>query len=646
MKRKIFILIFLLAIVSSLWAIYGRYKAEEEVKGVELILDYDSLSLLEVDESEYLKKLKENGLTAVAVYPERIMDLINHRDAVLITGAELKRYSLITGETNPLLADFPFDEKSAFLIIDDKYQSGMEEIARNYELEYQLTEEEIIVFFPKWESKYLHLSPGFDKEVIESIRENGLKVVPRFYNNEVVNNYYQELMSEIPAELVIFAGSEVTGYQEEDNKGLKKTAQIMLDNDMTFGMIEPFIAKQRGAVSLAYLMDFNLLRVHSIQQQEMDERANYTVDKIIERYLRAVRERNVRLLYLKPFSKDKDGQSAAERTLAYINNLTEELEMAGYEPGSLATHSNFKSSGILLVLTGMGIIAGGVILLNYLLPEKYSRYTYLLLVLGFFVELALLLIGREIFLRKILALGSSVVFPSLAIIAQLIADESGRYYNRFLKACLISLLGALFIAAALAHISFILYVDQFTGVKLSFILPLIFISIYFLKGYLGGNGNRLSSIVKVFLDKEIKVKHLLFVALLALGGLIYIGRTGNYFIIPVSGLEVFFRDLLEKILYIRPRFKEFLIGHPFLILALGLRSRFKDSLYFYPLIILATIGQINILNTFSHAHTPLMVSAIRTFHGIWLGILIGFIFLRVVNFIIARWEKYRGDYPG
>src|SRR5690606_40191546 len=36
-----------------------------------------------------------------------------------------------------------------------------------------------------------------------------------------------------------------------------------------------------------------------------------------------------------------------------------------------------------------------------------------------------------------------------------------RYLERFIKACLISLLGAVFLAASLAHISFILYVDYF-----------------------------------------------------------------------------------------------------------------------------------------------------------------------------------------
>src|SRR5690554_6930798 len=129
MKKKIFILLFLLAFLSSLLAIYSRYRVEEGVKGVELILDYDSLSLLEVEETEYLRKLKENGLTAVAVYPERIVDLINNREGKLITGADLQKYSLITGEINPLLDSFPFTEESAFLIIDKKFLPGVEHIA-------------------------------------------------------------------------------------------------------------------------------------------------------------------------------------------------------------------------------------------------------------------------------------------------------------------------------------------------------------------------------------------------------------------------------------------------------------------------------------------------------------------------------------
>src|SRR5690554_5589924 len=141
MKRKVFLIIFLLAIISSFIVIASRYKTENSVNGVELILDYDSLQLLDVEESEYLTKLKENGLTAVAIYPERIRDLLNRGEAELITGAELKKYSLITGEINSLLSIYPYTEDSAFLLIDNNsYIRELGEWAKEYNLQYQVEE--------------------------------------------------------------------------------------------------------------------------------------------------------------------------------------------------------------------------------------------------------------------------------------------------------------------------------------------------------------------------------------------------------------------------------------------------------------------------------------------------------------------------
>ena len=48
-----------------------------------------------------------------------------------------------------------------------------------------------------------------------------------------------------------------------------------------------------------------------------------------------------------------------------------------------------------------------------------------------------------------------------------------------------------------------------------------------------------------------------------------ISRTGNDNPAGVSSVELAFRSLLEKILIVRPRTKEFLIGHPAMIVAIA-----------------------------------------------------------------------------
>lgn len=643
------LIIFLISIFASLFAVWGRYKAEFSADGVELIMDYSSLQLLDVDEVDYLKELKENGLTAMAIYPDDIKTILNQGKARLITANELKRLTIITGKINPLLASYPYNKDSAFFIVDDldyveRLQEHLPLWSEEFDIEYQIDDGQAIVFFKEWGNKYLNLSLGFDKQVIEHIKENDLKLIPRFFNNQLDNTYNWQIMNELSPYAIIFAGSEVTGYSDENKIDLSRTADIMLQNYIVFGMIEPFIAKQKGAESLAYYLDFNMLRVHSIQQKEMDERENYNSDKIIDRYLRAVRERNVRFLYLKPFLREKDDSGAEERTISFISNLSKNLVDSGYNPGSLKTFQKYRSPILLLLLTGLGISVAGIILLEKTMGINFKKYFWVLLVLALLGQIGLLAVGRELFLRKLLALGSAVIFPSLAIITQLLADKQKRWILRFLKASLISLIGAILLSAALAHISFMLKVDQFVGVKISFVLPIVFISIYYFRRYFNLRDNSIISSFFSLLESKIKVKHLLLLFFIALGGVMYIGRTGNNPIIPVPDLEILFRDFLENILYIRPRFKEFLIGHPFFILALGLEEQLSHKLVYFPLLILASIGQINILNTFSHIHTPIIVSIIRSIHGIWLGLIIGVVIVLIVRYLLSIWNNKRGRY--
>ena len=82
------------------------------------------------------------------------------------------------------------------------------------------------------------------------------------------------------------------------------------------------------------------------------------------------------------------------------------------------------------------------------------------------------------------------------------------------------------------------------------------------------------------------------------------------------------RAILDAVLYARPRFKEFLVGHPAMLLGLiyAAEGRRKWAL---PLLIVGTIGQVSLLNTFCHIHTPLLVSAWRAGLGIGIGIVIG-----------------------
>ena len=82
------------------------------------------------------------------------------------------------------------------------------------------------------------------------------------------------------------------------------------------------------------------------------------------------------------------------------------------------------------------------------------------------------------------------------------------------------------------------------------------------------------------------------------------------------------RSVLERFLPVRPRTKEFLLGHPAFVLSVTLAWA-GDRVVLLPLAALALIGQISLANTFAHLHTPIAVTLTRVLVGAGLGLAIG-----------------------
>ena len=136
------------------------------------------------------------------------------------------------------------------------------------------------------------------------------------------------------------------------------------------------------------------------------------------------------------------------------------------------------------------------------------------------------------------------------------------------------------------------------------------------------------------MDFKVDVKYLALGALLIMVMYLYLVRTGNENT-AVSQWELTFRNILDKVLYVRPRTKEFLLGYPFLLLIYS--YGYRDI--FLPLLVFAAIGQVSLVNTFAHIHTPLAISLLRTFNGLWVGIVLGLLLLAAAFFLLKLWRK-------
>ena len=111
---------------------------------------------------------------------------------------------------------------------------------------------------------------------------------------------------------------------------------------------------------------------------------------------------------------------------------------------------------------------------------------------------------------------------------------------------------------------------------------------------------------------------------------IYVSRSGNGG--NASEFELEIRAFMEKILYVRPRTKEFLIGYPALFISYYLYNKNKKISQY--ILILGSIATMSTVNTFTHLHTPFLYSLLRTMYGVAFGAIIGVLYIFLLNVLI------------
>ena len=130
----------------------------------------------------------------------------------------------------------------------------------------------------------------------------------------------------------------------------------------------------------------------------------------------------------------------------------------------------------------------------------------------------------------------------------------------------------------------------------------------------------------------------MFICVVGIGVILalYVIRSGNY--VTISGLELMIRQFLEDVFFIRPRFKEMLIGYPALILGFWFLDRSFNRQFLWLFNALGVIAFSSLINSFCHFHTPVLISFYRSMMGVLLGVLfaIAFYFVGLIFIKLAR----------
>lgn len=613
-----------LGAVAALWPAAMRMRVEAANKAVTVAVDYQEVVKLAwwtgLSEEVILQKLREKGVNALLFKEETIAEL-KPRYLQMVSGDEARW--LFPGFKDSFRSDYIY-----FII---KEEAVLERI--KVQLENKLAVGLQVIRTPDFAALGMpfinpaeleNLGLGFPMEKMYKVAQQGFFLVLQIRSwpeaeAQAITRLMQPLLPLKPyLAAILFNDSVLPGYPAY----LPVLAEGIKRLGVPVGLIEFF--RQQGLKQLALLLDKQAIRVHAISSKDMP---NISPSMGVERFALATGERNVRLIFVRLFFRPGSADWL-EDNLAYLENLQDSLAKEGLAVGQARPFGSLPSSRLVWVIIGAGVLAGGVLLLEGI---GLKRLGWILGVLGFLGWLAALGLGYGSFGRKVMALASAIIFPTLSVWLALGEEKHlglGRSIVVVLRSTLLSALGGLMIVGLLSDTSFMLQLDQFMGVKVAFVLPPV---IFSLAAIYKEEKDKFWPAVKGWLGENLSIiMFLAFVAGIA-AGIIYLSRSGNESIglLPFEGNM---RAFLERVLWVRPRTKEFLLGYPSFLLALTLNYRHR----YLPLWLVALVGQISVVNTLCHIHTPLYVSLVRIFNGWWLGIWLGAIFVMLYLRLLGR----------
>lgn len=508
---------------------------------------------------------------------------------------------------------------------------------------------------------------GFDPVKIENIQAADLEVIPRSINNKV---YPEKLVAAYTAELkalgitprlVLFIGKEVTGYPDRQDQ----LTQFMAANGVSVGLIETPVQRgqieQADIVKLTRDLNYNAVRAFSVMPyiQKRYKYYNYEGAEEIENTMyRAITERNIRVIYFKPFKyNDLSYVTHVEEYRSTFADLRERLKPHGISIGKFSTMpANYPSR------TAQSLIAAALWAILLLAGDRLWKMRSIvgggLLALGLIGAMAAFRIAPNLS-SELTALGASIIFPSIgsyyllrSMKAQYLSDDEDSFskvlfqgVGVLLVTAALSMLGGLVIAGTLSGSEYLLEMQIFRGVKLSQLLPLVIMAGMYLFSF--GYRRSRSEIkthrhfagdFKTILLEDIKIYYVVLAGIVGAVGYIYIARTGHETNIQPSDFEMISRNFLEMTLLARPRTKEFLFAFP-AIVAGFVFARYHLKKLIFPVVLCGMIGLTSVANTFSHLRTPVYLSVVRTAYSAGFGALLGIVGFAGLWFIISGLHK-------
>ena len=652
--------ILLIGLLACAVVAFERARVENATRHVELTMDYnDFLSLArsyDYDPANFLVELRRAGLTSLALTEELGGNVGSSNNAIALPGATLLAQAQLGGVSNPTLLALVRANKvradEVYLLVYDAptYARYRLQLPLHFETKSIKILHAVKPYVIALRSQIDYFNTtglGIPSDQVALARHLNLLIDPRFQNDErftlpqIAREFaYTRAGSSLAT--VIFFGlrNQVMGFPDN----IKDMAQLFGEpryRALNFGEIETYDSSQvqKGSGQLAALIPGRTVRVEAITKVELDK---ITLPEIVARYELGVRERNVRVVYLRPFAHEYTGLSIEKTNVEMVREIAGDLAARGFTLGRASPIPLYHGNSPVLV----GIAALAVPSIFLLLLGFYGWYRPLWAPAAYAATVLLYLGGwfshHDLLARSIIALAGALIFAAAAFsvlsraFLQPPATSAGKQIRRSLGWTLIAtgvaLLGALVVIGVMSSPLVMEEVEPFRGVKLLLALPpLIALALYLFTDRFDSQPRS----PRETFSEPVRIYQLIAAAVVLGAGALVLLRSGNTSDISPSSFELALRHNLTAILSVRPRFKEFMIGFPALMLVPALRIPHRR--WIGVLLALAIgIGLGDIIDTFSHLHTELLVSVLRIFNGFVLGAIVGIIVILIYRAFAFR----------
>jgi len=657
--RKLLWWLVIVGLIASLPLAYKRVQTERSTRNVELVFDYRDL----LDAAQYrpdpqsyirdhLRKLKQAGVGSIAVYESTLEEL---EKSGRIRVYKPNEYALLTGNPDAARANYTYllftsaEARDKLLpIVLGAYRDRLKVQVREWTVN---NRQGLVIELPYDEANTKPMEP--DPLTLDMLRDEKFRIVARL-SNRIQPFTAAELdrwlarLSEYGVRRIVFDGTAVTGYDANPAKShVAEMAELMRKYGMGAAIIDRLKAPQQGfTVSFARKLDNDVVRLFPLLETEV----NLPPDQIADKLVLAAKDRNLRMLYLntKPAKNLEKGyfddyMDNIYEALVGSGGAIDRIEKAGYRIGE--AHAFVEYGKSLWPLKPV-LLLGGTALIALTIGCFFTTFVPALFAVGTAGVAGLYALSPTLALQAA-AFGVAVCAPTLATIVAIrhararrekAADVSPSLWyaaSLLVRTSALTSIGIFYVVGLLSGVTYYLVLEQFRGVQLLHVLPIVLVGAYVLF-FEGTSGMKeVLSRIRDLLFANVRVVWVLLAGIGLAAMWYYLTRTGNEG--QASELEKSFRALLEQTLGVRPRSKEFLFAHPLFVIGAYWAVKSRAAVYLF---VAGVMGQLSMVDTFAHLHTPLYISFIRAGYGVLFGIAIGLIGVAVLRLVARGWRKW------